>query len=131
MMTWTVIGMVVGLAGLLWLVYDLVLCRSSSERILHFRNGVCEENEIGVWKYLRYLGLRRELMKTLWPEGHDGVLTAEQGAYRPPHIDVYYWMDFPIWEQNRRPYGTQGVPEHYSVRYAVIAIVLAVVSIAC
>ena len=86
MMTWTVIGMVVGLAGLLWLVYDLVLCRSSSERILHFRKGVCEE---------------------------------------------YYWMDFPIWEKNRRPYGTQGVPEHYSFRYAVIAIVLAVVSIAC
>ena len=129
MMTWAVIAMVAGLA---WVVYGPVLRRSSAARTLHFRNGVCEENEIGVWKYLRHLGLRRELGKELWPEGHDRVQTAEYGAYRPPRVDVYYWMDFPIWEQNRRPYGTQGAPEDYSFRYAVIAIVLAVVvPIAC
>ena len=58
MMTWAVIAMVAGLA---WVVYGPVLRRSSSARTLHFRNGVCEENEIGVWKYLRHLGLRREL----------------------------------------------------------------------
>lgn len=64
--------------------------QSSRTRTLHFSHGVCEESEDGVWRYLKYLGLRRELGKTLWPEGQ----TAERGAYRPPRVDVYYWANY-------------------------------------
>lgn len=76
MTTWAVIAI-----GLACLVYWPALRRHgfSREGVLHFRNGVCEENGIGIWKYLRYVGLRRELGKELWPEGHDRVLTAEYG----------------------------------------------------
>ena len=82
-------------------------------------------DKTGMWRFLRHLGFRREL-KMLWPEGHDRVLTAERGAYRPPLVAVYYWMNYPIWE---RPYRTQDTPGEYSFRYAVIAIALAVISI--
>ena len=57
------------------------------------------------------------------------MLTAERGAYRPPRIDVYYWMDYPIWEQRR--YMSENAPGEYSFRYAVVAIILAVAGITC
>ena len=100
----------------------------SRGRTRHFSNGVRDENEAGAWKYLKHMGLRREIGKPLWPEGHDRTLTAERGAYRPPRVDVYYWMNYPIWEQ---PYWTQGALREYSFRYAVIAIILAVVAMTC
>ena len=101
---------------------------SSRGRTLHIVDGVCQENNAGIWKYLAYLGFRRELAKMLWPEGRDRVLTAERGAWRPPVVDVYYWLHFPIWERRR---WTQGSPGEYTFRYAVVAILLALISLAC
>lgn len=102
--------------------------RSSRGRTLRIVDGVCLENTAGIWKYLRYLGFRRELAKMIWPHGHDRVLTAERGAWRPPIVDVYYWLDYPIWEC---PRWGQRSPAEYSFRYAVLALVVALISLAC
>lgn len=102
--------------------------RSARGTTLHVVGAVCQENTDGVWKYLAYLGFRRELAKMLWPAGRDRVLTTERGAWRPPIADVYYWRHYPIWDRPRR---SQGYPRDYTFRYAVIAMVLALISLAC
>ena len=99
---------------------------SSRGRTLHFVAGVCQENAAVVWKYLAYLGFRRELGKMLWPEGRARVLTAEAGAWRPPRVDVYYWLTYPIWERRR---WSEGSPGEYTFRYSVIAMALAIISL--
>ena len=127
-MTWALFLLVLAA-----LIYGPFLYRwwqetSSRPRTLHFVDGVCQENTDGIWHYLGYLGFRRELGKMLWPEGRERVLTAEQGAWRPPIVDLYYWFHFPLWERRR---WTEGSPGEYTFRYAVIAIVLALISLAC
>lgn len=96
-------------------------------RTLHFVNGVCLENGDGIWRLLKYMGLRRELGKQLWPPGHDRTLTAEAGAYRPPRADIYYWLNLPVWERRRRSHDSS--PTDYSFRYAVVSLLLAVLSL--
>ena len=126
--------LVIAMGALVCLMYVLALGRHLRKqektrrgRTLHFINGVCQENEVGVWRYLRHLGLRRELGKADWPEGHNRVLTGERGAYRPPRFDVYYWRHLPIWE---RPHGwLEGAPKEYVFRYAAISIGVSIISL--
>ena len=113
---WTVVA----IAGC-WVAFSS-LKRQARPVVLHYENGVCRENGDGAWRYLKYIGLRRELGKTMWPADRNRILTAEAGAFRPERVDVYYWLSWPIWERPRRG---QGIPADYSFRYAVISMAMA------
>ena len=67
----------------------------------------------------------------IWPPDRERVLTAVQGAYRPPYGCVWSWRGWPLWERRAARelgMGDRGLddPVAYSFRYAVLALAISI-----
>ena len=74
----------------------------------------------------------------IWPPGRERVLTAVEGAYRPPRGHVWSWYRWPLWERHTTPELFDGdrhgrpdninldSPSTYSFRYAVLALAISI-----